>query len=135
MAVRPRHTEDKTAWEIHTREARQARLRSLADSVNDTARTARNSLSLLLIVALYLGLTLVASTDENLLRNGRVVLPQVGVGLSVVQSYIFAPLIFLYLHVQLLFQLTVLARKIRTFEVALKEEFPDTAPPSIQEKS
>lgn len=30
--------------------------------------------------------------------------------------------------------LSVLARKIGTFEVALKEEFPDTAPPSIQEK-
>ena len=134
MAVRPRHTEDKTAWEIHTREARHTRLRSLADSVNDTARTARNSLSLLLIVALYLGLTLVASTDENLLRNGQVVLPQVGVGLSVVQSYIFAPLIFLYLHAQLLFLLTVLAWKVRTFEVVLKEEFPDTAPPNIQEK-
>jgi len=95
---------------------------------------ARNSLSLLLIVALYLGLTLAASTDENLLRNGQVVLPQAGAGLPVAQSYIFAPLVFLYLHVQLLFQLTVLARKVRTFEVALKEEFPDTAPPNTHEK-
>ena len=75
MADRPGHIEDKTAWEIHTREARHTRLQSLADSVNDTAHMARNSLSLLLIVVRYLGLTLIASTDENLLRNGQVVLP------------------------------------------------------------
>ena len=127
-------TEDKTAWEIHTREAKHARLRSLTDSINDTARMARNSLSLLLIVALYLFLTLISSTDENLLHNRQVVLPQVGGSISVAQSYIFAPLIFLYLHAQLLFQLTVLAGKVRTFEVALKEEFPDTVAPNMQEK-
>ena len=134
MADQPNHIEDNTAWEIHTREARHARLRSLADSINDTARTARNSLSLLLIVALYLGLTLMSSTDENLLRNGQVVLPQVGVGISVSQSYIFAPPIFLYLHIQLLFLLTVLARKVRTFEAALEEEFPDAASQNKQKE-
>lgn len=132
MAIRPSHIKDKTGLEPSTREVRHARLRSLADSVNDTARTARNSLSLLLIVVLYLSLTLIASTDENLLLNGQVVLPQVGVGLSVAQSYIFAPLIFLYLHTQLLFQLTVLARKVQIFKVALKEEFPDTASSNMQ---
>ena len=134
MADRPSHIEDKTAWEIHTREARHARLQSLADSVNDTARMARNSLSLLLIVALYISWLLTSSTDENLLRNSQVVLPQVGVGISVAQNYIFAPPIFLYLHVQLLFLLTVLARKVRTFEVALKEEFPNAATPNRQKR-
>lgn len=134
MAIRPSHIKDKARLETNMREARHTRLRSLADSINDTARMARNSLSLLLIVTLYLGLTLVASTDENLLLNGQVVLPQVGVGLSVAQSYIFAPPVFLYLHAQLLLLLTVLAQKVRTFEIALKDEFPDTAPPNMQEK-
>ncbi len=132
MAIRSGHIKDKTGLETNTREARHARLRSLADSVNDTARTARNSLSLLLIVALYLVLTLISSTDENLLRNGQVVLPQVGVGISVAQSYIFAPLVFLYLHAQLLFLLRVLAQKVRAFELALKEEFPGAASPNKQ---
>ena len=120
--------EDKTASDIHKHEARHARLKALADSINDTARMARGTLSLLLLVALYLGLTLLSSTDENLLRNGQVVLPQVGTGLSVSQSYIFAPLIFLYLHGQVLLVLTVLARKVETFEAALSDEFPDTTP-------
>ena len=115
-------------------EAQRVRLHRLADSINDTARMARTSLSLVLLVALYLGLTLVASTDENLLLNGQVTLPQAGVGISVEQSYIFAPPIFFYLHIQLLFLLSVLARKVRTFEAALKEEFPDAFLPSAQNK-
>ena len=131
MADRPSHIEDKTAWEIHTREARHARLQSLAASINDTARTARTSLSLFLIVALYLFLTLLSSTDENLLRNGQVELPQVGAGISLENSHIFAPLIFLSLHAQLLFLLGVLARKVRRFELAL-EEFPGAASPNRQ---
>ena len=106
-------------------EAQYQRLRTLTDSVNDTARTARTTLSLLLLVALYLALTLGASTDENLLRNGQVVLPQVGVGLSIVQSYIYAPLIFLLMHGHALFMLSVLARKVRTFEAVVKKRaFP-----------
>ena len=117
------------------REEQRARLHHLADSINDTARMARTSLSLVLLVALYLGLTLVASTDENLLLNGQVTLPQAGVGISVEQSYIFAPPIFFYLHIQLLFLLSVLARKIHTFETALKEEFPDALPAHAQNKT
>ena len=56
-------------------EEQRARLHRLADSINDTARMTRTSLSLMLLVALYLGLTLVASTDENLLLNGQVTPP------------------------------------------------------------
>ena len=87
---------------------------------------ARGTVSLLLLVALYLGLTLVVSSDENLLINGQVALPQTGVGISIVQSYIFAPPIFLYLHIQTLYLLSVLARKVHTFETALAKEFPGT---------
>ena len=116
-------------------EERRARLHRLADSINDTARMARTSLSIMLLVALYLGLTLVASTDQNLLLDGQVTLPQMGAGISVAESYIFAPPIFLYLHIQLLFLLSVLARKILTFEAALKKEFPDALLPHPQNKT
>ena len=116
-------------------EERRARLHRLADSINDTALMARTSLSIMLLVALYLGLTMVASTDENLFLNGQVTLPQAGVGISVVQSYLFAPPVFFYLHIQLLFLLSVLARKIRTFEGALKKEFPDALLPHLQNKT
>ena len=107
-------------------EEQRDHLRALADSINESARMARATNSLLLFVALYLALTLLSTTDENLLRNGQVVLPQVGAGISVVQSYVLAPLVFLYLHVQALVLLAVLARKERQFDAVLREAFSDS---------
>ena len=99
----------------------ERQLERLADSINDTARMTRTTLSLVLLVALYLGLTLVFSTDENFVRNDPVVLPQIGVRVLLMQSYIFAPIIFLYFHMQVLFLLTTLRRKIENFDEILKE--------------
>ena len=88
----------------------------LVESINDTARMARAVLSLLLVAALLVVLTLSFSTNENLFRNVSVELPQIGIGISIKQSYILAPLIFLYLHIQMLYLLNVLARKMRSFK-------------------
>ena len=96
-------------------EARHERLKALADSINETARMARATVALLLTAALYLGITLLSSTDENLLLNAQVAVLQVGFGMALKQSYIFGPLIFLYLHVQGLFLLSILARKVQEF--------------------
>ena len=134
MPIKPTQNRKDSAWLIHKHEKRHARLKTLADSINDSARMARGMLSLLLLVALYMGLTLVVSTDENLLVNGQVALPQTGVGISIVQSYIFAPPIFLYLHIQTLYLLSVLARKIQRYETALAREFPDATTQFGQKK-
>ena len=103
-------------------EERHARLKALADSINETARMARATMALLLTVALYLGFTLLSSTDENLLLNAQVAVLQVGSGMALDKSYIFGPPIFLYLHLQGLFLLGVLYRKIQRFETALNLE-------------
>ena len=103
-------------------EARHERLKALADSINETARMARATVALLLTAALYLGITLLSSTDENLLLNAQVAVLQVGFGMSLKQSYIFGPPIFLYLHVQGLFLLSILARKVQEFNDALDRE-------------
>ena len=107
-------------------EARNQRLRVLADSVNDTARMARTTITIFLLLALYLALTLFSVTDETLLREGPVSLPQVNIGFPVVQSYIAAPIVYLFLHAHALFVLCTLARKVRTFEVAMNEEINAT---------
>ena len=99
------------------------RLSALADAVNDTARMARVSLSLLLLLGLYLGLTLLSATDENLFRNSTVALPQLNTGISLQQSYLFAPPLFFYMHIQSLFLMRVLKRKIDSFYVALEVAF------------
>ena len=86
---------------------------------------ARATLALLLTAALYLGFTLLSSTDENLLLNAQVaVVPQIGFGMALEKSYIFGPPIFLYLHVQGLFLLSVLYRKIQRFETTLDQKLP-----------
>ena len=96
-------------------------LQKLVDSINDTARTVRNTLFLVLLAGLYLILSLAFSTDENLLRDSRIALPQVGVGISLSASYIVAPVIFLYLHFHMLFLLDGLKRKIQAFKWAIKD--------------
>ena len=78
-------------------------------------------LSLLLVAALVVVLILSFSSDENLFRDVSVELPQVGIGISIQQSYIVASLIFLYLHLQVLYLLSVLARKMWAFMEELEE--------------
>ena len=102
-------------------EASHEHLKTLADSINETARMARATVALLLTAALYLGSTLLSSTDENLLLNAQVAVLQVGFGMALEQSYIFGPPIFLYLHLQGLFLLNVLYRKIQGFETVLNQ--------------
>ena len=101
------------------------RLLALAGSVNETARMARVSVSLTLVVALYLALTLLTATDENIVQNTTVVLPQLGTGVSIKLSYFLAPPVFVYLHGQTLFLLVVLVRKIRRFEESIARLYPD----------
>ena len=100
------------------------RLLPLAESVNETARMARVSVSLTLFVALYLALTLLTATDQNIARDAKVELPQLGTGISIQLSYLLAPPVFVYLHGQTLFLLYVLARKIRRFEESITILYP-----------
>ena len=103
-----------------------ARQKILADSINDTARMARAALSLVLLAALYLFLTLISTDDKQLLLGeSQIALPQVNIGISIKASYIVGPPIFLYLHVQALFLLGVLAQKIRRF-IELSNRGPST---------
>lgn len=99
---------------------RSDELRALADAINSNANAARTVVVLLLLLALYLFLTLVASTDRNLLFDGQVVLPQLGVGLSVSISYALAPPIFLYLHLHGMLVLATLARQMRTYDTLVR---------------
>ena len=108
-------TDSGTSRENYERERWNAHQKILADSINDTARMARASLTLVMLAALYLFLTLLASSDEQLLRESDVVVPQINIGISITTNYVIAPLIFLYLHAQTLFLLSILARKIQRF--------------------
>ncbi len=79
--------------------------------------------SLTLIGALYLTLTLLSARDVNLFRNAVVTLPQLETGISLELSYLFAPIVFLYLHLQTLYLMAVLVRKVRTYNLVLAQTF------------
>ena len=100
------------------------RLNALIETVNDTARTARATMSLFLVVALYLLWILISSTDENLFLNGQLVLGQLNIGLSLKNSYILGPLILFFLHIYFLILLQELRRKVSSFESVLQQEHP-----------
>ena len=96
------------------------RLSALADSVNDTARMARINVSLMLLVALYIAIMiLLAADDNNVFRDEAITLPYFVVGISLKQSYLVAPVVLIWLHLQTLLLLAVLARKLDSFETVL----------------
>ena len=97
------------------------RLKVLADSVNDTARMARAAIILTLVAALYLTFILLEASDEKLFRDAIVVLPQIETGISLRATYAVAPVVFFYLHIQSLFLLFVLYRKVLSFRKELEE--------------
>ena len=100
------------------------RLNALIETVNDTARTARTTMSLFLVAALYLLWILISSTDETLFLNGQLVLGQLNIGLSLKNSYIIGPLILFFLHIYFLILLQGLRRKVSRFESVLQQEHP-----------
>ena len=97
----------------------------LRDSINETARIARTSLLLFLVVALYLLIIVGTTTDLMLLRGEIVALPLMEVGVPVVAFYSVAPLIFLLLHINLLLRLSQLTETVSRWKknsVGLKDE-------------
>ena len=95
-------------------------LSDLVKSINDTAQTARNVLTAMLVVAVSLTATVIATTDLALLRDSADVLPSLGVRLPVTVMYALAPPVFVFLHVNALLQLHLLAGRLAVFEDELK---------------
>ena len=86
------------------------RLSDLRDSVNETARVARNNLLVFLVVGLYVGLLIARTDDLLLLKNARIDLPLMQIGVPVDLFYAIAPILFVLLHVNLMLRLSRLAR-------------------------
>lgn len=100
------------------------RLNGLIETVNDTARTARTTMSWFLMAAFYLLWVLISSTDENLFLNEQLILGQLNIGLSLKNIYIIGPLILFFLHTYFLFILQELRLRTSKFELALEEIYP-----------
>ena len=120
---RTMETEKPTAQSARAGNARDLeRVERLVRSVNETSRILRAAVAAMLLVGLYLGLTLLTASDENLLRNAVVALPQMRVGLTLEDIYTYVPAVFVYLHIQALYILSVLRAKVERFGTVVDEE-------------
>jgi hypothetical protein len=91
-----------------------AYIASLITSINDGAKAAQTGGLFMLAVAVYL--TVIATTDEVLLRGTFVEFSQIGVKVPVVASYALAPIVFLFLHVHTLIRYDMLAENLRLLD-------------------
>lgn len=97
-----------------------ARLDKLQDAANTASSHVRNVYVTFLLFGLYLAIIFGATTHEQLLREGPVTLPLLGVGLPLFGFFSIAPALFVLLHLNLLLQLYLLSGKLHRFDRVLR---------------
>lgn len=102
-------------------------LSELTSSANDAARTARGLIMAMLGTAVTLAATVLASTDQAILRDSLQAPFGIGVSIRLSIAYALMPPVFLFLHVTVLLQLHVLAVRIHSFNTRLKNESEPSA--------
>jgi len=91
----------------------------MVSAANEVAKTARVLLAAMLTVAITMAATMIAATDEALFRDAAKVFPSLGVEIRLSTAYALAPPLFLFLHVNALLQLHLLAKRLTALEAAL----------------
>ena len=104
--------------------------KSLLDAVNTASNSARNGWIFFVALIAFFFITVSSVEHRDLLMDTPVQLPFLNIGLPLTRFFLFAPLIFLLIHIRLLLQHAMLAHKIRTFEELLNDEEPITDPRS-----
>lgn len=90
-------------------------------TVDDAVRTVREILIVFIVASAYLAITVLATTDKQLLIGGASLkLPIVNADINIVGFYLIAPWLVAVLHLNLLLKLTLLTRKLALFDNAVK---------------
>ncbi|HEY4162994.1 MAG TPA: pentapeptide repeat-containing protein [Dongiaceae bacterium] len=87
----------------------------LLASLNDTADTSRNVLTALLGIVLLLAATILASSDQAILRDALDAPFGINAQLRLSIAYILMPPIFLFIHAHALLQLKILQSRLQLF--------------------
>ncbi len=95
--------------------------RSLRGNADSGAGHVRGLYISFLVLAVYIGVIIGSTGDEQLLRVEPVTLPILGVGLPIVAFYALVPWLFVLLHFNILLQHYLLSRKLHLFAAALAE--------------
>ena len=93
---------------------------SLLDAVNTAAARSNTAWLLFLGLMAYAALTVGALTHRDLLLDAGMVLPLLQVRIDLARFFVVAPAVFALLHLMLVAQLVLLARKTLEFDAALR---------------
>ena len=93
---------------------------SLLEAVNESSNTAHSAWLIFLGLMTYLMIAVAGVTHADLLRETPVSLPILQVSIQLSQFFQFAPVILVLLHLGLVSQLALLARKTLEFDHALR---------------
>lgn len=93
---------------------------SLLEAVNESSETAHSAWLIFLGLMTYLMIAVAGVTHADLLRETPVSLPILQVSIQLTQFFQFAPVILVLLHLGLVSQLALLARKTLEFDHALR---------------
>ena len=93
---------------------------SLLEAVNNSSDTAHTAWLIFLAIMTYFMIAVAGVTHRDLLLETPVALPILQVAIPVTQFFQFAPVVLVMLHIGLLSQLVLLARKILEFDHAIR---------------
>ena len=93
---------------------------SLLDAVNTAAARSNTAWLLFLGLMAYAALTVGALTHRDLLLDAGIVLPLLQVRIDLVRFFMVAPAVFAFMHLMLVAQFVLLARKALEFDAALR---------------
>lgn len=93
---------------------------SLLEAVNNSSDTAHTAWLIFLAIMTYFMIAVAGVTHRDLLLETPVALPILQVAIPITQFFQFAPIVLVLLHVGLLSQLVLLARKTLEFDHAIR---------------
>lgn len=93
---------------------------SLLEAVNASSETAHRAWLIFLALMIYLMVAVAGVTHRDLLLETPVKLPMMDVPIQITQFFQFAPIILVLLHLGLISQLVLLARKTLEFDHAIR---------------
>lgn len=93
----------------------ESKIADLLVEVNSASAAARNTWVLFMALLAYFFITLAGVTHKDLLLNKPVILPVLQVGIELRAFFIFAPVVLLLMHFNILLQHAVLAHKLNEF--------------------
>jgi uncharacterized protein YjbI with pentapeptide repeats len=94
-------------------------LTELLRAVNETAVTSRNIVTALLATAITLAATIIASSDEAILRDTLQAPFSISASVRLSTAYALMPPVFLFLHINALLQLKLLKERLDAFKAAI----------------